>query len=308
VAPEPAAGDSSHIASALGSLALKSSLNDETKHLNTPEADMHYKPKGAGPHAFTILARAMKDPLLALTELRGDVNLLTKAGRNEHTERRRQRVVELAEEWAQGVNLSIPGTLEQKIEELAWTNTLTYGVGGSATKGAPFFADFFLMHCVTSSLFLPSILRFLQPASQTRLLRVYFTVSLTYYIVRGRPVLDLRAFFADPVPPLEVPGTHSTPSKTALLATSSHNPWYAVLQSTLLHPEAHVSKCERALVHWANLYGERPRGYWAALAGGPDGLEGAEDMDGSLFVRAAALTLQKVGWVREGEDATFWDR
>jgi hypothetical protein len=278
-----------------------------------PDVDNKYMPTGTGLHAFAILGRALKDPLLAPIDEKnhGDLDNLCAPDRDERSEKMRARTVELSEEWAAGVDISSPGALEQKIEEIAWMNALTYGVGGASpdkTKG--FYADFFLMHCVTSSLFLPSILHFLQPASQTRLLRAYFSVCFGYYIARGRPVLNLRKFFDGNPPPLEVPGSQPKPSKSALKVADggtahAHNAWHAVLQSTMLHPEAHVSKCERALAHWAKMYGGRPRGYWTELA---NELDGAEEMDGSLFVRAGALTLSKVGWVREGEDAEFWDQ
>ena len=37
-------------------------------------------------------------------------------------------------------------------------------------------------------------------------------------------------------------------------------------------------------------------------------LEGAEQLDGSLFLRVAGETANKMGWMREGEKAGQWDR
>ena len=35
-------------------------------------------------------------------------------------------------------------------------------------------------------------------------------------------------------------------------------------------------------------------------------LEGIERLDGTLFVRVAGLTMDRLGWVHEGEDAGSW--
>jgi hypothetical protein len=171
------------------------------------------------------------------------------------------------------------------------------------------------MHLVTSSLFLPSLSTLLSRASQTRLLRAYFSIALAHYVARGRPPLPFAAFFAAPAPELAVPGPHPTPSKSALHPdpdTPEHaaNAWAPLAQSAAFHPDAHVPKLVRALAHWAERFGARPEGYFAALgkgAMGEDGLDGVEKLDGSVFVRAAALSLGRVGWVREGEEARFWD-
>ncbi|KAG1873841.1 hypothetical protein F4604DRAFT_1765343 [Suillus subluteus] len=38
----------------------------------------------------------------------------------------------------------------------------------------------------------------------------------------------------------------------------------------------------------------------------PVELDGAEELDGSMFVRAAVLTADYMEWVREGEEARMW--
>ena len=37
-------------------------------------------------------------------------------------------------------------------------------------------------------------------------------------------------------------------------------------------------------------------------------LEGADRLNGTLFVWAAAATATRLGWLREGEKAGMWDR
>jgi hypothetical protein len=168
------------------------------------------------------------------------------------------------------------------------------------------------VHTVTSSLFLPSLAHYLSQASQKRLLRSFFSSCLAFYIARGRPNLPLAEFFGSPLPPLG-PDPHAAPHSTALQphafdhkSVAAPNPWLTIIQSAIYQPESHVTKTQRALAHWATRFGDRPVGHFAALAGGPDGLEGADKIDGTLFVRAATLTMSKVGWVREGEPAGWW--
>jgi hypothetical protein len=157
---------------------------------------------------------------------------------------------------------------------------------------------------VTSSLFLSPIAHFLTPASQTRFLQAYFATCLSWYVVRGRRNSDISNLFNTPMP--------AVPSKVSLARgalTMEHDgtPWLALIKSGIAHPEAHVSKIIRALGHWANHYGDRPAGHLAALVEGPDGLKGADKIDGTLFIRAALLNTSKLGWVGEGEPVGSWD-
>jgi hypothetical protein len=181
------------------------------------------------------------------------------------------------------------------------------------------------MHVLTSSIFLPSVTHHLSVASQTRLLRAYFAVSLSWYVTRGRNQLDLAGFFGNPEPTLggqrqskesSGAGFSVTPHRRALQPTAegfahhktaTANPWLAIVQSANYALEPHVVKAQRALAHWAQRLGDRPAGFFAALAEGPDALPGADKIDGSLFVRTAILTQNHLGWVREGEEDHGWD-
>lgn len=166
-------------------------------------------------------------------------------------------------------------------------------------------------HLVTSSLFLGTIASHLNKRSQVLLLRSYFAASLTWYISRNRPTLGVDEFFEDtetlyPVPP----GPHPTPHKAALPSPSSPraitpNPWLAILQSSIVHPDDHVTKLQRALAHFAEIYGTRQAGYFANTE-----LNAASKIDGTLFARAAGLTATRLGWVREGNPPlpSSWDR
>ena len=81
------------------------------------------------------------------------------------------------------------------------------------------------------------------------------------------------------------------------------NPWLPLVQSTLVHPDEHLCKLQRALLHYGEVFGGAPRGAFAGLAE----LEGAEVLDGSLFVRVAGLTADRLGWMREGQEKGSWD-
>ena len=182
------------------------------------------------------------------------------------------------------------------------------------------------MHLVTSSIFLHSIVTFLTPRSSSLLLRTFLGISIAVWIARGRPPLNISAFYAKTRPSLVVPGPKPTPSEGTLgffnpssgfavkstgsggTTTASEklspNIWLPLLQSTILHPNEHLPKLQRALAHYSLLYGHKTRqGRWSNWTE----LEGAELIDGSLFVRVAGLTMRRLGWMREGERRGAWD-
>ncbi|KAF5382744.1 hypothetical protein D9615_002876 [Tricholomella constricta] len=254
-------------------------------------------------HAFTILARILNDHQFEDVEKREDIGIFTKT-----VEKHSAALNMYVKEWT--FDSSHPKEVERKIEELVWANVIIYGIGGW-TKGEDFNSDFFYMHLVTSSLFLSSITANLKPASQELLLRGYFVECLAWWIGRGRPAFDIAAFFeadtAYPTPPGPFPAPHakSLPSPTSPKATTA-NPWLPIIQSSLVVPDDHLPKLQRALAHYGSLYGTRAPGQ-------PDFAETelpfAEKLDGSLFIRTAGLTNQRLLRVRDDVDVfRFWDR
>ncbi|KAF8162750.1 hypothetical protein B0H34DRAFT_293036 [Crassisporium funariophilum] len=252
----------------------------------------------AGTHAFTILARILKDPRFACG---------TKDGygfSNDAVAKDGGLIREYVDQW------TLEGDISKKIEELIWTNALIYGVGGNEKSGV-FNADFIYMHLVTSSIFLLSVHTQLKRSSQELLLRGYFAVSLTWYVGHDRAALDIARFFKDPalLHPT-TPGPQPTPHKDAIPSQSSPkaitpNPWLAVLQSTLTHPDEHISKLQRALSEFASLFGTTQAGHFQGTE-----LKDAELIDGSLFLRTAGLSAARLGWTREGGAPLegTWDR
>ena len=70
-----------------------------------------------------------------------------------------------------------------------------------------------------------------------------------------------------------------------------------------MHPNEHLPKLQRALAHYASVYGLAEKGHWKEKE---TELEGAELLDGSLFVRVAGLTATALGWMREGQSRGEW--
>ena len=78
-------------------------------------------------------------------------------------------------------------------------------------------------------------------------------------------------------------------------------------------------RSQRALAHHSSLYGTRERGWCAAPEGRTvtaaqvvreeeaEDKVGLQELDGTVFARVAMLTLNKLGWIREGETASGWD-
>ena len=182
------------------------------------------------------------------------------------------------------------------------------------------------MHMVTSALFMPSLLSVLKPSSAVLLLRTYFVTSIALYIARGRPALPIAEFYKATNPAPVPPGVHPKPSSKTFKESvaSDHdvqqqdiiwteatkiitpNPWLPIIQTTLVHHNEHLCKLQRSLAHLAIHFGQTPPGTFSSLAG-PGGLDGADVVDGTLFIRAAGLTANRLGWTREGQDERGWD-
>jgi len=256
-------------------------------------------PATSSVHVFTILARILNDPEL------GNIQDDPLGGYNATVTKHGATLIKHMKDWH--VDPTNQRDIEQKIEELSWLNTLIYAVGGSQ-PGKPFNADFSLMHMVTSSLFLPSYMTFLKPHLKSLLLRSYLFASLGWWVARGRPELNIKAFYeatsAHPIPS----GRGPTPKRDAILSDDPKgrvpNPWLPIVENAIVHPDEHLPKAQRTFVHYATLYGSREAGLAEFKK---TELVGADKLDGTLFIRAAALTDARK--VKEGAElGGFWDR
>ena len=168
------------------------------------------------------------------------------------------------------------------------------------------------MHLVTSSLFLPSICAYFPPHVIQMFLRSYFSVCLAIWVGQGRPTIEVTQEFVsktDAFPQEPIGDRVTKPAKDTLTPeTITPNPWLAIIQSALEHPDDHVCKTQRALGHWSRMFGGRPQGYWAKTSPKEDAvqLKGVELLDGTLFIRIAGMTQATKGWMREGLERGEW--
>lgn len=278
-------------------LAMTAVTKNMCGGLFTPEFFAHKSSANPGPHALSIAARVMNDPELGYGK---GADPESKARFQSAIERSGERLNKYFNEW------SPEGDFAEKYEELVWLATAIYGFSGWR-KGKEFKANFFMLHLVTSSLFLSSIHSILSPESGKLLLRGFLAASLTYWVGHNRPGFTINEFFADDSNTLvSPPHKDPKPAEDALDASHLHqNPWFPILQSALNHPDEHLLKIQRSLAHYAALYGARPKGHLAQTE-----LPGAAAIDGSFFLRLASITGQVKAWVREGEPShdAQWNR
>ncbi|OCH85388.1 hypothetical protein OBBRIDRAFT_798236 [Obba rivulosa] len=269
-----------------------------------------------GVHALTIVARILHDDRFSSKSI--GLPIPNDEGGEEALNKVVKAVGDVLVSWADA--WTVDGTsaeeVESKIEELIWTNVVLYGVGGwsgrNRSKTGKFNADFPLMHLVTSVTFLHSLVAYLSPTSTSILLRSYFINCLAWWISRGKPSLPIENFYASvTATPAEHGAPHVLPAEGVLVKEDvSPNPFLPILQTTLMHPDDHLPKCQRALAHFAALFGARPKGTLRALSAVSDPkarLPGAEHLDGTLFIRVAGLTADRLGWMREGQENLGWD-
>ncbi|KAL0058546.1 hypothetical protein AAF712_014769 [Marasmius tenuissimus] len=244
-------------------------------------------------HAFSVLARVLKDGIpWAHTGFFKEFPLVMK--------RQNETILRLTDRWSH-FDEANKEAVDQKIEELVWMNILLYAVSGYCTKRkveGEFNADFFTMHLVTSLIFLPGLVAILSPPSGKLLLRTYFSVSLATWIARGKPLLNNRAFFSDSIPSFDPPlGAPRSPDSTV----KESDQWSSLIEYSISHPDDHFVKIIRTLSYCASKYGSRKT--FDATE-----LEGAEMVDGTLFLRAALFTAKRVVELGRLGKEECWDR
>ncbi|KAJ7511287.1 hypothetical protein B0H11DRAFT_1954617 [Mycena galericulata] len=200
---------------------------------------------------------------------------------------------------------------DSKIQECLWHATLLLAATGRPNRAPRL--DFFLMHVLNSALCLPSILSVLpDPVHKAQLLQGYARASALFVLLRGRPRIDiplLMSYTAVPRPP-----AHAPPGGPDALGDprggGETNPWLAIVQNALHHKDAHVLKAVRTLYYAAQRYGGTAPGeaIGARDAEGGETHVGAGKMDGTIFVRAAGLVSDVLGWIAYGEKEGDWDR
>jgi hypothetical protein len=164
------------------------------------------------------------------------------------------------------------------------------------------------MHMITSSIPVASIAYSVSVEAQRKLLAGYLAIVIATYVVRGPPPssLPIKSFFAAPLASIQPDPARILPPRARVLTVGDQgpNPWITLLPYALRHPEEHVPKIVRALAHWAHAFGSTPAGRWKQA---DIGLDGIEHMDGTIFVRAALLTIRRVGEEKTREEDRNWD-
>jgi hypothetical protein len=144
-------------------------------------------------------------------------------------------------------------------------------------------------------------------ASRLTLLKAYLATCAGWYISRGNCALPLKDFYDATSDRLTAPPAAPVPPSASRKPLSARGgPWERIILNAVAHPDSHLAKAVRSLSTFAARWGGRPAGYYAG--GGEGGLEGREVLDGTLFVRAAGLTLDRLGWAHEGgKSLGSWD-
>ena len=206
----------------------------------------------------------------------------------------------------------------QKTEECIWVATLLFAATGR--KGRKPRLDFFLMHLLTSSLFLRPMCAVLKKAEhKAALLRAYVPTLLLITLTRGRPRIDpelLMSYTDVPRPPSSdkakiQPGPTSTGNPED---DADYHPWPALVEGVQYHSDSHVLKSMRTLIFAAQHFGDKgPGEIVGTFRSGADGEKeethtGISKVDGTIFVRAAGIMMDNLGWLGRGQKEGEWDR
>nr|XP_019046071.1 hypothetical protein I302_04811 [Kwoniella bestiolae CBS 10118]OCF25001.1 hypothetical protein I302_04811 [Kwoniella bestiolae CBS 10118] len=227
-----------------------------------------------------------------------------------------EKIRKLAEDWSLTDGELGDGAdgWKRKFEEVAILVTLL--ACGTGRKGRESKIDFFLMHTLTSSIFIPTYMPILSIPNRRLLLKAYLLVLLNTALARGRPAIDpelIMSYDAFPV----APGSEKSvkPQKGGVIGSpdrkESRNPWMGIVESCLAYPDSHVPKAIRSLIYFSELYGSTRRGCFIGtyLTGGQthETIPGLSKVDGTVFVRAAGAIMNQMGWTREGQEEGDWE-
>jgi hypothetical protein len=269
---------------------------------------------------------------------------------------RPEEIIRIADLWAlpsSSSSSTAPDSKEwdSKIEEIFYLSTLLTCATHKPNRKPRL--DFFLMHTLTSALFLPSIFKYIKnPEHRRVLLRSYLRTVLFIILIRGRPRIDpelIMSYSQFPSPPpssSDAPPRKKEDNPDALGLSEEEeeqNPWPAIITTAIHVPDAHTAKTIRSLLYAAQHYGTTfpplVPGAFHSLPPSPPSSSppagvpilstvaettttetgneqtpkeethlGSSKLDGTLFVRAAGLVLDVLGWADHGDKKGEWDR
>ena len=201
-----------------------------------------------------------------------------------------------------------PEALDERVEELIFVSTLlAFGTGKPHRKPR---IDFFLMHLLTSSLFVPSFLKHMPNMEYKRtMLKTFLQPWGMMLMTRGRPRIDpklLMSYTENPLPP-NTPGQNPQPYS---LGGECTNPWPAIISDVTHARDSHTPKALRTLLYGATRYGTLAKGdvIGAYESDGKETHLGIGEVDGTVFIRAAGMLMETLGWVTHGQEEGNWDR
>lgn len=279
-------------------------------YVNRKSNSNGHRQPARGLSLLEILREVYESPILKPVLPYDSDALLSKRFEDANKDGRPEEIARLADKWIVDTSQGQAG-LDEKVEELLWVTTLL--LASSGKKGRKPRLDFFLMHLLNVSLFVPSLLKAIPSTdSKVTLVRSLLPVILMYVLLRGRPRIDpllLMSYTATPHPPV-TPGQADSSALGDPTKEEYVDPWPAIVSSVQYAPDAHTVKAIRTLYYAAKQYGTTPAG-GAIGAFGEDGTEthtGMTKVDGTIFVRAAGVVMNTLGWVNYGQKAGSWDR
>ncbi|GMK57238.1 hypothetical protein CspeluHIS016_0400720 [Cutaneotrichosporon spelunceum] len=206
-----------------------------------------------------------------------------------------------------------------RAEEVSWIAALI--CGATSRPGYKTRIDFFLMHILTSSFFVPAYMNRLGDKERRAVLQTYALTLFHICSSRGRPALYPQVAMGYPVDragPLPRAGEGAAEHKLRMVGDGSReqdNPWFGIVANAIVDYDSHVPKAIRSLLHYSQLYGHKAAGSvpGAFDTDGSEVVPGVGEVDGTLFVRIAGEIIQYMGWVKEtaegGDSKTGdWDR
>ncbi|BEI81331.1 hypothetical protein CcaverHIS002_0204910 [Cutaneotrichosporon cavernicola] len=206
-----------------------------------------------------------------------------------------------------------------RAEEVSWVAALI--CGATSRPGYKTRIDFFLMHLLTSSFFVPAYLNRLSKEQRRIILQTYALTLFHICSSRGRPAIYPQVamgYPADAAGPLPRAGEGAGEHKLPMIGDGSRNqdnPWFGIVDNAMMDYDSHVPKSIRSLLHYSQLYGYKAAGSvpGAFNADGSEVVPGIGAVDGTVFVRIAGKIMQYMGWVKEtaagGDSKTGdWDR
>ncbi|KAE9409719.1 hypothetical protein BT96DRAFT_872370 [Gymnopus androsaceus JB14] len=219
-----------------------------------------------------------------------------------------------------------------KIEELIRASVLLLFATGK--EGRKPRLDFFLMHLVTSSLFLRSYINVLEnPAHKATIIKAFLPGVLLFSLIRGRPTIKPNLLMGATDKP-RPPNQFEPPYKQghgigSPLNDEDYNPWPALIETSIHFSDSHVLKTMRTLLLAEREYGNTETGRVIGIFKQSEGMtnananangmplseeqeetfEGIAKLDGSIFVRAAGMLMDYMGWTTYGQpERDDWDR